>query len=80
MDLAALAIQKMPPGELVLAFDNDEAGDQLTARFTDLFSDCPRSDCTLRVDRPVSRGFDWNRELQETLKRTVSPPPPEGCP
>lgn len=75
MELARLAIQKMPPGEVVLAFDNDEAGDQLTERFTDLFSDCQRADCTLRVVRAASRGWDWSDALRMEQNRPEPPSP-----
>lgn len=81
VELVAAAIGKLPGGTVVLAFDNDEAGDRLTARFEGVFAEVGRADLALRVHRPDARGADWNDELRgrgrERLDRHHSPPPPE---
>ena len=63
MILAASAIKKHPAGEIVLAFDNDEAGDRLIDTFTAMFEDSGRGDLALREHRPETRGADWNAAL-----------------
>jgi Toprim-like/Protein of unknown function (DUF3991) len=50
-------------GRIVLAFDNDEGGDSLAARVTELFAEAQRADLTLIDDRPSIRGADWNDVL-----------------
>lgn len=50
-------------GRIVLAFDNDEGGDSLVARVTELFAEAQRADLTLIHDRPSIRGADWNDVL-----------------
>ena len=57
------AISNLPAGEVVLAFDNDEGGEQLTEKLTCIFDDVNRSDLELRSDVPPSRGGDWNAVL-----------------
>lgn len=59
-------------GRVVLAFDNDEGGDSLTAQVTDLFAEAQRADLTLIDDRPNIRGTDWNDVLKS------QPPPGHG--
>ncbi|HEX9640827.1 MAG TPA: DUF3991 and TOPRIM domain-containing protein [Candidatus Krumholzibacteria bacterium] len=76
VNLAAAAIEKLPSGSVVLAFDNDEAGDRLTARFEGLFVEVGRSGLELRVHRPGARGADWNDVLRARAAEH-SPPPPE---
>ncbi|XOV74834.1 MAG: DUF3991 domain-containing protein [Phycisphaerales bacterium] len=54
-------IRKLPAnGGVVLAMDNDDAGDRLTEQLTDIFDRANRSDLRLRRDRPALRGADWN--------------------
>lgn len=50
-------------GRVVLAFDNDEGGDSLAARVTELFTEAQRADLTLIDDRPSIRDADWNDVL-----------------
>lgn len=82
VELARAAIEKLPGepesrGDVVLAFDNDAAGDALVAKFSNVFEAVGRQDrLTLRVVRPETRGMDWNRVLQERTR--PSPPPPEA--
>lgn len=76
--LAAAAIEKLPSGSVVLAFDNDEAGDRLTARFEGLFAGVGRSDLELRVHRPEARGADWNDVLRGRAAERCPPPPELG--
>ena len=81
IELVRAAIEKLPGGledrgEVVLAFDNDDAGDELVTKFTDVFGAVGRQDhLALRVVRPETRGMDWNKALQE--QGIPSPPPPE---
>ncbi len=58
------AIEKMPQGgRVVMALDNDEGGDELAARITDLYAAAKRIDLALVDDRPQIRGTDWNDAL-----------------
>lgn len=81
VDLVRAAIEKLPGepedrGHVVLAFDNDDAGDALVAKFADVFGAVGRQDhLTLRVVRPGIRGHDWNKVLQDGT--SPSPPPPD---
>ncbi len=60
------AISRIPEGgEIVIATDNDEGGDKLTAEITALILDTSRR---YREHRPATRGHDWNDTL-----RTSSP-------
>jgi len=80
VELVAAAIEKLPAGRVTLAFDNDEAGDRLTARFEDVFAEVGRAELALRVHRPEARGADWNDELRgrdRSRAHNHSPPPPE---
>lgn len=64
--LVISAINKMEEGaQVVAAFDNDEAGDQLTNQLADLVSKTGRSDLQFVEDRPRLRGADWNQVLMQ---------------
>lgn len=77
LELAGLAIRKLPAGLVVLAFDNDEAGDVLVEKFQVVFGEVGRGDLELRVERPSDRGDDWNDVLREQFG-PVSPSPGHG--
>lgn len=79
LELARAAMVKLPSGEIVLAFDNDEGGDKLVERFTAMFGEIGREGLSLRVHRPETRGRDWNEELIDR-KPEVAPPPPLDTP
>ena len=57
------AISNLPAGEVVLAMDNDDGGDQLTQKLTSIFSGTNRDNLELRSHVPPSRGGDWNAVL-----------------
>lgn len=63
---------------VVAAFDNDRAGDNLTARLRDIVSSIARTDVGFLDDRPSQRGQDWNQVLltisRETAHRPASRP------
>ena len=60
-NLLVTEIQHLPKdGIVVLAMDNDEPGDRLAERLTDIFERANRSDLCLRIHRPPLRGADWN--------------------
>jgi hypothetical protein len=62
--LLASAIARMPEGsQIVAAFDNDAAGDELTAQLLDIVKTSGRSDLEFKDDRPLQRGADWNQVL-----------------
>jgi hypothetical protein len=62
--LIASAIERMEEGaQIVAAFDNDQAGDELTEKLLKLFAASGRSDLEFRDDRPTDRGADWNEVL-----------------
>jgi len=65
-------------GAVVVAFDNDDAGDRLTRKIAGIFADSNRLDLTLYNDRPIERGADWN----DVLRDRPHPPDPDigGCP
>jgi len=69
------AIEKMPQGgRVVMALDNDEGGDELAARITDLYAAAKRIDLELHDDRPTVRGSDWN----DVLKASTPPLPSDS--
>lgn len=77
-DLIVSAVQGLPAGgQVVLAMDNDDGGDRLTAQLEHLFACAGRQDLELQDDRPQARGRDWNDELRD---RGTPPPlsPHEG--
>ena len=60
-ELILAEIRKLPAnGRVILAMDNDDPGDRLTERLTDIFDRANRSDLRLAIDRPARRGADWN--------------------
>lgn len=76
--LLLVAIGRMPSGSrLVAAFDNDPAGDKLTASLADLLARAARPDLGLIDDRPKQRGHDWNQVLcaksSSSLTRSFKP-------
>lgn len=67
------AIDQMKEGsQVVAAFDNDEAGDELTEKLAELFEDCDRNDIGFRENRPQIRGDDWNAILKKDSKASIS--------
>lgn len=74
LELAGHAMRKLTCGIVVLAFDNDRAGDRLLAKFENVFEEVGRSDLGLRVERSDSRGTDWN----DRLRAQANPPLPTG--
>lgn len=84
VELVRGAIEKLPspsdgPSEVILAFDNDAAGEELAERFRNVFKDIGRTDLILTVDRPTD-AKDWNevlcRQSLPDLSDKHSPPPP----
>lgn len=68
------AAEKMPEGsEIILALDNDEGGDVLTDQIQSILAQTNRSAQRLRVDRPPSRGQDWNDALRASMKKIETP-------
>lgn len=64
--LVLSAIGRMEEGaQVVAAFDNDEAGDELTRRLEELVGQSGRSDLMFFEDRPSVRGADWNQVIME---------------
>lgn len=62
------AIERMEEGaQIVAAFDNDPAGDELTVRLEGLVAEVGRRDLKFGEDRPLKRGADWNEVLTNTL-------------
>lgn len=63
--LVASAMRKLPaPGEIILAFDHDKAGDALVTRFSALFRAASGDHAhVLRVAQPAAIGADWNDAL-----------------
>ena len=65
------AIERMEEGaEICAAYDNDQAGDQLTAELADIVAGVGRSDLQLIEDRAPSRGADWNQVLMDEGLKT----------
>ncbi len=63
--LIRAAIARMGAGaQIVAAFDNDPAGDELTAKLAELVAEFGRSDLLFGEDRPRERGADWNDVLR----------------
>lgn len=62
-------LREMRPGAQVLAaFDQDEAGTQITERLRSIFAGVGRGDLVFREDRPSGAGQDWNDLLRPTKK------------
>lgn len=71
-ELIQIAIQQMSEGGTVAAvFDNDEAGDKLTQKLSDILQHSKRSDLKFIDDRPRQRGKDWNDVLKQDAARTI---------
>ncbi|QDS99317.1 toprim domain-containing protein [Adhaeretor mobilis] len=65
--LVLSAIRRMEEGaQIVAAFDNDEAGDALTAHLAELVKQSGRVDLGYRDDRPAELGEDWNQVLMRS--------------
>lgn len=75
MELVRAAMAKLPRGAIVLAFDNDQGGRELTAKFEDVFRAVGREALALRVDVPPVEGADWN-DMLRAPGGDHSPPPP----
>ena len=74
-DLLISEIQHLPDGVVVvLAMDNDEAGDRLTERLAEIFKRANRHDLGLLIDRPPLRGTDWN-DVARMTDRNPKPKP-----
>jgi len=64
------AIDRMEEGsQVVAAFDNDKAGDQLTQELCDLVAAMGRGDSFVE-DRPQKRGVDWNQVLMDRARNS----------
>ena len=77
VELVRRALQKTPKGaHLILAFDNDEAGQELQRRFTALANEERGTELSVVFHPPpaIRECKDWNDALRERLE--VSPPPP----
>ncbi|TWT86739.1 hypothetical protein Mal64_35680 [Pseudobythopirellula maris] len=65
--LIRTAIGEMKEGaQIVSAFDNDIAGDALTAKLEEIVNAVGRVDLLFVDDRPQIRGYDWNRVAVES--------------
>lgn len=71
--LITSAIERLPCGEVTLAIDNDEGGDLLSQKLLQIFERSGRSDLSVRVDVPETRGADWNQVL---LDKSAAAPEP----
>lgn len=67
-DLLARAMKRLSEcseqAEIVLAVDNDEAGDRLCEQIEAIYRDCEPPGSILKVHRPEGRGEDWNDVLR----------------
>lgn len=73
--LVLSAIKRMEEGaEIVAAFDNDAAGDELTQKLEELVHRSGRADLLFLDDRPSIRGADWNQVIMERAKQFPQPP------
>lgn len=77
-ELVRSAILRMEEGaQVVAAFDNDEAGDQLTEQLDELVGGMGRGDLKFCEDRPKERGADWNQVLMRSRQiRELATPEP----
>ncbi len=70
-ELVKSAIERMGQGsQIIAAFDNDKAGDELTQRLADLVAEVGRSDLQFKEDRAQARGADWNQVLVEEARKS----------
>lgn len=68
--LIRTAIEHLGEGsQIIAAFDNDEAGDDLTLQLANLVRTLGRKDLEFIEDRPFTRGADWNQVLMEEAVR-----------
>lgn len=72
------AFSKLPSGgRVILALDNDGGGDHLAEKIKALFRDSSHAECDLLIDRPPTRGQDWNDALRASVAKdqllTISP-------
>lgn len=66
LEYVASAMRRMPMGSTVIAaFDNDKSGDGLCEQLEEVVGQVQRPDLAFQVDRPLTRGHDWNQVLQE---------------
>ncbi|TWT41378.1 toprim domain-containing protein [Botrimarina hoheduenensis] len=73
-ELVLSAIRRMEEGaRIVAAFDNDQAGDELTAQLADIVISSGRTDVSFCDDRPVERGADWNQLLVSRERSSARP-------
>ena len=70
------AMRKLRPrGRIVMAFDRDEGGDNLTEQIEHLHDEAGREDLELVDDRPAASGADWNDVLRNSPRRDDRPGP-----
>lgn len=70
-ELLKSAFSKLPKGgRVILALDNDAGGDQLAEKIQALFSDSSPAEVDLLIDRPPTRGQDWNDALRASFSQT----------
>lgn len=69
--LIRAAIESLPSGGcVVLAYDNDDAGDALTHQAARIIASTERTDLRFTDDRPEQRGSDWNDVLRRAFPST----------
>ena len=74
-ELIKRAAAKMPPGaKIILAMDNDEAGQALVAKIKALISPVLAEGCIVSEKMPKSRGGDWNDALRALKPQTYPGP------
>ncbi|MEO8494793.1 MAG: toprim domain-containing protein [Planctomycetota bacterium] len=68
------AIERMGQGtQIVAAFDNDAAGDELTQELMEIVATSGRDDLQFADDRPAARGEDWNSVVVGTRTGYTEP-------
>lgn len=71
--LLTSALEKLPQdAEIVLAMDNDEGGDLMAEKIKAVFLESGVSDTRFFLDRPPSRGEDWNDALRASMGERIS--------
>ena len=72
VELVAAAAAKLPGGEVILAFDNDEGGTSLESTLREALSDTGRE---VQLHQPAAAGEDWNDVLRArgSAKPALSP-------
>lgn len=67
-ELVRAAMEKMQSGgKIILALDNDKAGDALAGKITAIHAEIKGRACALVDDRPPRRGDDWNDVLKANV-------------